>query len=728
MRRMLLSGGTRGVVGGAVGGYGERGSVMARSTGLRRGALVRLLIALAVVGVLGLPGVAGADASVGFGWARAWGGASGYNGPFGVAVDGAGNVYTTGYFQGTADFDPGAGTYNLTSAGVCDVFVSKLDAAGNLVWARSLGGTDYDYGLDVAVDVAGNVYTTGFFGGTADFDPGAGIYDLTGGFRDVFVSKLDAAGNFAWARRWGGTSEDWGYDLTVDGAGNVYTTGFFAGTVDFDPGPGVVNLISAGGTDVFVSKLNAAGDLVWARRWGGASTSSDWGYGVTVDGAGNVYTTGMFWGTADFDPGEGTYILTSVGSADGFVSKLDAAGNFVWARSWGGAPHNEGKSVAVDAAGNVYTTGYFEGTADFDPGAGSFPLTSSGSADVFVSKLDAAGNLVWARSWGDTGYDVGWGVAIDGAGNVYTAGSFQGTADFDPGAGTYNLTAAGGADVFVTKLIGSTDTTPPEITPSVVGTLGSSDWYTSDVVVGWTATDDESPVTSMSGCDPTTLSADTSGITLTCTATSAGGTSSESVTLKRDTTAPGIVWNSAINNHDIFPVGSVPAQPTCIATDDGAGPNGCTVTGYGTTVGPHTLTATAFDLAGNMAVETREYSVNYVFDGFFQPIDMIPVNVAKAGQAVPVKWRLTDGNGVAISDPASFVALRSRLVTCSDAPGVSDAVEEYAAGGSGLSYQGGGYWQFNWKTLKTYAGTCRAMWVQFDDGTSSPIVYFRFKS
>jgi PKD repeat protein len=386
-----------------------------------------------------------------FVWAGAMGGTSEDTGRC-IAVDSAGNVYTTGRFYGTADFDPGLGTYNLTSAGYCDVFVSKLDANGNFVWARSVGGTDYVEGYGIAVDSAGNVYTTGGFYGTADFDPGPGTYNLTTGVDgddDIFVSKLDANGNFVWAKSMG---PGWGVGeaIAVDSAGNVCTTGSFQGTVDFDPGAGTYNLTSAGDDDVFMSKLDSNGNFVWAKSMGG--TSTDWGRAIAFDSADNVYTTGVFQETVDFDPGPGIYNLYSAGFRDIFVSKLDSSGNFVWAKSMGGAGCDEGYGIAVDSTGNVYTTGELEGTADFDPGAGTYNLTSAGHYDICVSKLDSSGNFIWARSMGGTEGDEGICIAVDSAGSVHTTGRFQGTADFDPGAGTYNLTSAGQWDTFVSKL------------------------------------------------------------------------------------------------------------------------------------------------------------------------------------------------------------------------------------------------------------------------------------
>ena len=390
------------------------------------------------------------DASGSFVWAVRMGG-TGIDVGYWLAVDGSGNVYTTGYFNGTADFDPGPGTTSLTSAGSADIFVSKLDASGSFVWARSLGGTGTDVGNSVAVDGSGNVYTTGFFNGTADFDPGAGTANLTSAVNfDIFVSKLDASGSFVWARSLGGTVDDYGNSVAVDGSGNVYTTGFFGGTVDFDPGPGTTNLTSVGGKDIFVSKLDASGSFVWARSLGG--TSDDTGYWLAVDGSGNVYTTGIFQGTVDFDPGPGTTNLTSAGSNDIFVSKLDASGSFVWAVRMGGTGNDVGFSVAVDGSGNVYTTGFFVGTVDFDPGTGTTNLTSAGGGDIFVSKLNTSGSFVWAVRMGGTVDDIGNSVAVDGSGNVYTTGTFRGTVDFDPGTGTTNLTSAGSDDIFLSKL------------------------------------------------------------------------------------------------------------------------------------------------------------------------------------------------------------------------------------------------------------------------------------
>jgi hypothetical protein len=388
------------------------------------------------------------------GWARTWGG-SDYDQGFSVAVDGSGNAYVTGQFYGTLDFDPGAGADNHTSNGYADVYLSKFDSNGKFLWARAWGGLYDDLGISVAIDGSGNVYVTGFFGGTVDFDPGAVVDNHTSnGGNDVFLSIFDPNVNFIWARTWGGpvagVPADCGNSVAIDGSGNAYVAGAFAGTVDFDPGAGVDNHTSNGDDDIFLSKFDPNGNLVSARTWGGPG--EDMGCSAAIDGSGNVYVTGFFEDTVDFDPGAGVDSHASNGGSDVFLNKLDPSGNFVWARTWGGLGYEEGVSVAVDGSGNAYITGWFADTVDFDPGAGVDNHASNGLYDVFLSKLDANGNFVWARTWGGSDLDYGNSVAIDGSGNAYITGRFSNTVDFDPGAGVDKHALNGLYDIFLNKL------------------------------------------------------------------------------------------------------------------------------------------------------------------------------------------------------------------------------------------------------------------------------------
>lgn len=394
------------------------------------------------------------DSSGNFVWAKQMGGTGSDDGSA-IAVDASGNVYTAGGFEGTVDFDPGSGIANLTAAGGSDIFISKLDNAGNFVWAKQLGGTNVENCSSIAIDADGNVYTTGYFQGTADFDPGSGISNFTSsGGADIFVSKLDSAGNFVWAKQMVGIfgDSDYGESLALDNSGNVYLTGNFTGTTDFDPGTGVFNLTTTAGSDIFISKLDSAGNFAWAKQMIGVGTSGDGGYAITLDVSGNIYATGFFQGTVDFDPGAGTSNLIAAGDYEIFVSKLDTSGNLVWAKSMGGNYGDRSYAIAVDASNNVYTTGYFTDIADFDPGIGTSHLTSVYANDVFISKLDADGNFVWAKSFGGFGGDAGTSIKIDALGCTLTAGSFEYTVDFDPEAGTFNLSSAGTSDIFIHKM------------------------------------------------------------------------------------------------------------------------------------------------------------------------------------------------------------------------------------------------------------------------------------
>jgi len=375
-----------------------------------------------------------------------------------IAIDSSGYVYITGYFTSTADFDPGPGTENLTSAGNYDAFVTKLDSNGNYVWAKGFGGVEVDIATSITIHSSGSLYVTGYFETTSDFDPGAGTANLTSaGAYDLFVVKLDTNGDLNWVKQVGSSFADIAQSITVDSNGSVYTTGYFYGTADFDPGTGTANLTPSGASDAFILKLGSDGSFVWAKRYGGASEESS--ASIKVDGSGNIHTTGRFSGTVDFDSGDGIANLTSggTGSDDVYIAKFDSLGNYIWAKNVGGSSGDHGHSLTVDSTGNVYATGYFGGTADFDPGAGTVNLTSSGSEDIFILKLNSTGNYIWAKRIGGSSQDRGYSISVDSTGNTYVTGYFKGSVDFDPGTGNTNLSSAGNADVFVLKLSSSGD-------------------------------------------------------------------------------------------------------------------------------------------------------------------------------------------------------------------------------------------------------------------------------
>lgn len=370
----------------------------------------------------------------------------------GIAVD-KDYVYITGNYNFTCDFDPAGGTtLNLTSAGIGDIFVGKYEtSSGNVVWAKSMGGASQDLGFGIAVDKDGYVYTTGNFAGTCDFNPGAGTSTLGSvGSSDIFISKLDKDGIFEWAKSMGSTGADGGVGIELDHMGDPIIGGSFVLTADFDPSAGTTNLTSLGSNDIFVTKFSSMGLMQWTKQIGG--TGNEYLECLTTDKWGNILYAAQYGDAADFDPGTAIFNLTGLGNIA--VSKLRNNGDFAWAKKIITVEDDERcKSVAVDTFGSVYMVGdFYGGTADFDPGAGTANLTSAGSADVFVSKLDSAGNYSWAIGFGGTAADIGNGIAVAIDGSVYTTGNYFGTCDFDPSIATSNLTAAGGNDIFVHKL------------------------------------------------------------------------------------------------------------------------------------------------------------------------------------------------------------------------------------------------------------------------------------
>lgn len=364
------------------------------------------------------------------GWALSAGGV-GDDPAYGVALDSQGNVYAAGTFGSTAAFEG----LTLEGTGATDMFLAKVDTTGHFQWAvagrASEGNAAEAYG--VAADAAGNSYVAGEFSGALSFN----TTTLTSaGGRDLFVAKFNASGQVQWAKSFGGTGWDRGHAVALDGAGNVIVAGDFEGSVSF----GATTLTSAGQTDVFVTKLSADGVPIWALRGGGAGLECDFGFcGVTADGTGNVYLVAYYEETATF----GDKQVTSVGSYDVVVVKIDTAGKVLWATSGGGAGEDYGQAITVDNGGNVFITGSFEGNASF----GGTNLTSAGSSDVLLARLSPAGAFTWAKAGLGSGYGEGFGITSDGAGNGCVVGSFAGSLDF----GGIVAPAAGGHDAFLAR-------------------------------------------------------------------------------------------------------------------------------------------------------------------------------------------------------------------------------------------------------------------------------------
>lgn len=380
---------------------------------------------------------------------------------FDVAVDADGYVYSVGYFEGTVDLDPGPDELLFTAVGsntfAQDIYATKLDPNGNLVWAYRCGGNGggLEWGRAIAVDASGNVYIAGHFEGSGDFDPGPGTVGLSGGSEgDGFLVKLNAAGDLVWAKKFGGNDADRVQGLTLDAAGNVYCTGHFNGNGNFSFGSSVVTLNSGDGSAAFVYKVDPTGTTGWVKQLNGGT-----GLSIVTDAAGYAYTIGNFFDNIDLDPGAATSMVMGMGSSDIFISKLDNYGDYVWGKTIGGPGEDWGLGIAVDGSGNVYGTGHFRDSVDFDPGAGEYMITATEGIDSYLFKLNALGELDWAHGYGvldttttGTTYDTGYGVVCDAAGNVYAAGTFAAVVDFDHGADVHELDAGQDGAVYLLRL------------------------------------------------------------------------------------------------------------------------------------------------------------------------------------------------------------------------------------------------------------------------------------
>lgn len=313
-------------------------------------------------------------------------------------------------------------------------------------------------------------------------------------------------------------------------------------------------------------------------------------------------------------------------------------------------------------------------------------------------------------------------IAVDAAGNV--------SADVDAGAGavdtavTLRVTDSDGSyrEAVLLVTVTPADHTPPSITPTVTGTLGDNGWYTSDISVSWAVADSESGIVSQDGCDTVSVTSDTSGTTLSCTAESGGGSDSVSITVKRDATAP--VLAPMVSPNPVSLGAAATASANASDTGSGVASESCEepVTG---SVGSKTLDCIATDNAGNTRWASVDYRVVYEFTGFFQPVENLPiVNVATAGSSIPIKFSLAGYQGLGILAPG-YPA--SAAIQCGGTEPVSTVEETVSAGSSGLSYDAStNRYVYVWKTDKRWRGSCRQLLVRLSDG-STYAANFRFR-
>ena len=377
-----------------------------------------------------------------------------------ISTDAIGNSYLVGRFQQSSaynyavDFDPGPGLAMIPNFGRVDGFVLKLNTFGEYAWAYRFGGAGWDGADSIAIGPSGALYVSGLTYGTEDFDPGPGVSPISPIVRpNSFLLKLLSDGTFQWVKNLGSLGDPTylgSETLAVDASENLLLTGSYtpqsAQYLDFDPGPGVVKLESplvgfSYQTDVFVLKLNANGDFLWAKRIGGPE--SDVGKAITTDPQGSVFISGSFAGDVDFDPDVSVDVLkastddTPRRPSDGFILKLDGNGAYRWSRSFGSYQDDSGTVLTTDLDGNAYVVGEFSVNADIGMGTKpvviNAPTNSEGvRRGTFLVKVASDGAYLWSHGGGgDSQNFKGFtGVSVNNLNEVIAVGFGFGKSSF----------------------------------------------------------------------------------------------------------------------------------------------------------------------------------------------------------------------------------------------------------------------------------------------------------
>lgn len=392
-------------------------------------------------------------------WAHGFGGPNYDSQGNSIATDAQGNVYVTGTFGDSIDFDPGAGSVVLY--GNSTTFIAKYDSSGVFVWAKSLDSSPGDCIAEKIVVNNTGVYLTGHFFLNIDFDPGPGtaLLNSVGGWNgdeDIFIAHYDLNGNYLWAKSMGGLGEDKALDMTSDNDNNLYIIGYFANIADLDPGVGSVNLgCNNSGGAAFFGKYDNNGNLIWVYDLCDTSAATGGGGKIAFDSNNNdIYISGYFSGTIDFDRGVGTATITAVGQYDPYIAKYDTSGSFIWAGSLSAASSIGINAIYIDhTTSDILITSSFWGVADFDLSSNVYSVNPNNNYSViYFAKYSSNGNLIWIKQTNSTGnLGLGKSIITDNNSNVYLAGYYTGTTDFDPDTGIANITSNGGEDIFFAK-------------------------------------------------------------------------------------------------------------------------------------------------------------------------------------------------------------------------------------------------------------------------------------
>ncbi len=379
----------------------------------------------------------------------------------GFAIGGDGSIFMSGTFRGRVDFDPGPGVTSDSSFYEATYLMKlntqgELDWVKTFNGSYSVFPEDMKMTSNEEIVIIGEFQGTGNFNTS-----GGTNYITSAGNRDVFVVRMDSTGEIVWAGILGGTSLDYPVGVALDAMDNIYVTGLFYDTADFDPGPDTANLMVPHGLGTFITKLDPTGNYLWSKGFVGDSIPilspnvrcAD----IEVDGSDNVIVSGYFYGTVDFDPGTGTsYASANPSAANAFITKLNSSGNYVWNKVIDSPITTNPFATQTDDFDNVYVSGQImdPGTVDMDPGAGVFNITNSVDGELFLLKLDSLGEFVWVNQFETTGSSFSSRIHINRAGNIIHTGHYDGTIDADPSSGVHLLNPLSGFndDMFIIKI------------------------------------------------------------------------------------------------------------------------------------------------------------------------------------------------------------------------------------------------------------------------------------
>ncbi len=375
------------------------------------------------------------------------GGGTGNDFGYDISIDIDGNAFVTGYTQ-SLDFPTTPGSYDRIKNGI-DAFILKLNSDGSVLqYSTYIGGNSQDYCYGIAVDSIGNAFITGITY-SLDFPTTPSANDTSyNGAGDIIIFKLNQTGSKpVYSTYIGGSWDDVGWDIALDSLGNAYVTGRTLSS-DFPVTPGANDSSYNGGYDGFMVKLNQTGKrVVYSSYIGGSST--EWGYGITVDSTGNAITIGQTQ-SSNFPTSPSAYDTSYAGNSDVFILKLNQTGStIIFSTFVGGSSNEQGYDIAVDSKGNIYATGITLST-NFPKTTDAYDSTLNGQ-DGFLIKLSSGGStLLYSTYFGGNNVEQSRGIALNPQGDAYITG-YTNSPDFPNTTGAFNRTYSGGGDAFVSK-------------------------------------------------------------------------------------------------------------------------------------------------------------------------------------------------------------------------------------------------------------------------------------